>query len=126
MGLDMFMKKVDKSTGEIVDEECAYWRKANQIRAWMVEHTDYPSDGNCMDYRVTQNDLKSLVADCKRVLLDNSMAPKILPTQPGFFFGDTDYDERYFDALKLTVKQVEDILKTTDFELYDIYYSEWW
>lgn len=126
MGLDMYMKKVNKLTGDTVDEECAYWRKANQIRAWIVEHTDYPSNGNCTDYRLTQSELKSLVADCKRVLLDHSLASKLLPTSAGFFFGDTEYNERYFDNLESTVQQVGDIIKTTDFDMYDIYYTEWW
>ena len=126
MGLDMYMKKVRKSTGDVIDNEVAYWRKANQIRNWIVNHTDYPEGGNCIDFLLTKDNLTALVADCKRVLLDHDLAPELLPTKSGFFFGSTDYSGYYFDDIESTVRQVEEILKTTDFETEDIYYCEWW
>ena len=126
MGLDMYMKTVDKTTGKTINGEVAYWRKANQIRNWIVRNTNYPEDGNLIDHRLTKEQLESLVLDCKRVLLDRSLAPELLPTQAGFFFGDTAYDDWYYEELESTIEKVEDVLNMTDFETQDIYYKEWW
>ena len=50
---------------------------------------------------------------------------ELLPTTSGFFFGDTNYSEYYFDDLKYTVEQIDKLLtdqyKSWDFE----YHSSW-
>ena len=126
MGLDMYMKMKSKTTGKTINSEVAYWRKANQIRNWIVRNTDYPEDGNLIDFPLTKNDLESLLSDCKRVLLDHSLAPELLPTQSGFFFGSIEYDDFYYEELESTIEKIEDILNMTDFETQEIYYIEWW
>ena len=126
MGLDMYMKLRCKTTGKTINGEVAYWRKANQIRNWIVRNTDYPEDGNLIDFPLTKNDLESLLSDCKRVLLDHSLAPELLPTQSGFFFGSIEYDDFYYEELEYTIEKIEDILNMTDFETQEIYYTEWW
>lgn len=126
MGLDMYMKTVDKSTGVTVDEEVAYWRKSNQIRNWIVNHTDYPENGNLIDFLITKENIEALIADCKKVLNNHNLASEILPTCSGLFFGSTDYDDWYFADLKSTVNMLEDILRNTDFETEEIYYVEFW
>ena len=60
-------------------------------------------------------------------VIDNpEMAQELLPTQDGFFFGSTDYNKWYIEDLKLTVKQIDKILETTDFNKEEIVYSAWW
>lgn len=50
----------------------------------------------------------------------------LLPTEGGFFFGSTDYDEYYIDKTKETIRIIEGVLKTTNFEdEYIIYTSSW-
>lgn len=50
----------------------------------------------------------------------------LLPRQDGFFFGDTDYDEYYIADLKQTIKIINKVLRTVDFEKeYVIYHSSW-
>jgi hypothetical protein len=51
------------------------------------------------------------------------MAASILPTQEGFFFGCTDYDDGYIQDLEDTIKQLEPILNDTEGELY--YHASW-
>lgn len=48
-----------------------------------------------------------------------------MPTGFGFFFGNTEYDEYYFDSLRYTREQLQEILDTTS-EEDEIYYTEWW
>lgn len=126
MGLDMYMFKKHKSTEEIIHEDMPYWRKANQIRNWLVRNTGYPINANCYPFPITETDLKKLIADCECVVKDHSLAYSVLPTSDGYFFGSTEYDDEYFDTLKETVEMLTELIKTTDFEKYDIEYYEWW
>lgn len=61
-----------------------------------------------------------------KVVENTSTAEELLPTQGGFFFGDTDYTEWYVDDIKDTIEIIEKILKETDFDLYAIYYCSSW
>lgn len=61
-----------------------------------------------------------------KVIQDTSVAEELLPTQGGFFFGGTNYDEWYIDDLKHTIEIIEKILKETDFDLYAVYYVSSW
>ena len=126
MGLDMYLFKRNKQNPDEEMKEVAYWRKANQIRNWIVEHTDYNINSNCEDYLLNKDILENLIADCKTVIENPIMADNIMPTKSGFFFGDTNYDNWYFAELKDTIKQVEKVIKETDWDNEDIYYYEWW
>ena len=49
--------------------EVAYWRKANQIRQWFVNHIEEFNEGdNGEYYEVTEELLNKLITDCKAVL----------------------------------------------------------
>lgn len=121
MGLDMYLFKRKKTDAD----EVVYWRKANQIREWFVNQ-GYPAGANCSEFPVDKNILEQLVADCKEAIAHPELAPEIMPTSDGFFFGSTDYDEWYFDQLQETVDKVEQILKETDWETEEVFYYEWW
>ncbi len=54
---------------------------------------------------------------------DHSVAEKLLPTQSGFFFGCTDYDECYLGDIKNTKKILTEALKSKSGEFY--YQSSW-
>lgn len=89
-----------------VVEEIAYWRKANHIHAWFVSQVQ---DGNddCREYEVSVDQLKALVAACRLVVDSPERGPATLPTQSGFFFGSTHYDEWYVEDCKETIKMLE-------------------
>ena len=60
-------------------------------------------------------------------VIDNpDLAKELLPTQSGFFFGPTGYDKWYIEDLKSTIKQIDKVLETTDFDNETIAYSAWW
>lgn len=101
-----------------------YWRKANQIHHWFVQNVQNGND-DCDNYVVTSEQLKELYDICNKVLNDNSLAEKLLPSQSGFFFGGTEYDEYYFDDIKHTKDQLEDIVKSDNSEYKYVYNSSW-
>lgn len=106
-------------------EEVYYWRKANQIREWFKNNLKEGIE-NCGYSSVTKEDLEKLISDCNTVLKSRDKAKDILPTSSGFFFGDTEYDEYYYEEIERTVEGMEKILKETDWETEAILYTEWW
>jgi hypothetical protein len=107
-----------------VEVEVAYWRKANAIHNWFVENVQ-DGDDNCLSYRVTREQLQSLVEQCKRVIEDREKAKDLLPTENGFFFGDTEYGDYYFLSLSDTVEQIEKALQSFSGDWYFEYQSSW-
>lgn len=90
-----------------VVEEIGYWRKANQIHAWFVKNVQDGED-ECRPHDVSREQLAALLALVEVVLADPPGAPALLPTQAGFFFGNTDYDDDYIADLEHT----RDVLTT--------------
>ena len=109
------------------DYEIAYWRKANQIRQWFVNHIEeFNENDNGGYYRVTKELLEKLIEDCKAVLEDHDMVNVIMPSSSGFFFGSTDYDEWYFGDLESTIKKCQRVIDESDWENEVIVYTESW
>lgn len=98
----------------------AYWRKANEIHRWILEHTNQKED-DCRKIYVSGEQILELIEDCKTVLADHSKAKKILPTQQGFFFGSDEYDEWYFSGLEKTIEMLKNTTKDDEF----IYQASW-
>jgi len=139
---DEFMAKnikvkvdVEFSDGEVKTEEyvlgnpkhdgyiyfpVAYWRKANAIHRWILEHTKQKED-DCRKIYVSGEKILELIEDCKTVLADHSKAEKILPTQEGFFFGSNEYDEWYFSDLEKTIEMLKNTTNDDEF----IYQASW-
>lgn len=108
-----------------IEEEVGYWRKANAIHKWFVENVQDGED-DCKEYYVGIDKLKELLEICKKIDKHPSDAPKLLPTQEGFFFGDTSYDEWYFEDIKKTIKMLEGIIKEEEKLREDNLYSEFY
>lgn len=108
---------------------CAgYWRKANAIHRWFVQNVQDGAD-NCQPFYVSEENLEALRDECKAVLADRDDAASLLPTQSGFFFGSTDYDEYYFQDLERTVEICEAALDPTNMiagEHNNFYYRASW
>ena len=107
-------------------EEVGYWRKANQIHNWFVENIQDGID-DCQYHReVAKEDLEELLYTCYEVLCNPDLAELKFPTQCGFLFGSTDYDEWYIKNVKSTVDIITKILETTDFNKQMIVYISSW
>lgn len=90
-------------------EQVAQWRKANEIHRWFVEAVQEGED-DCRDYYVSRDQLAELIGLAQQVIAEPGKALELLPTESGFFFGGTEYDDDYFDDLKRTVEMLTAIL----------------
>lgn len=109
----------------IVNVTVAYWRKANAIHKWFVDNCQDGKD-ECQESYVERQQLIELRDLCKKVLKEPESAKDLLPPQDGFFFGSTDIDKYYMADLKLTVQQLDRILKNKSLEGFEfIYHSSW-
>jgi hypothetical protein len=63
-----------------------------------------------------------------KVIEDDSAAHKLLPTQQGFFFGGTEYDEWYYQGVQETVAIIDKALALLDQQgvYWDIVYQSSW
>lgn len=116
MGLDMYLHNAK-------GEQVAYWRKANAIRGWLVEHKIIEADDNCVRRVISKEQIAELIADCKKVLENRSLAEEIMPTTEGFFFGSQGYDDMYAEDLQATVDQLSPLLEQ-DYNFW--IYHDWW
>ncbi len=104
-------------------EEVGYWRKANAIHSWFVENVQ-SGDDRCELSSVSREQLTELLALVNEVLNNRTRAEELLPSQAGFFFGSTEYDEYYFEDLKLTKEILENALEDNDKSKF--YYQSSW
>lgn len=116
-------KKIKPERITYVVEEVGYWRKANHIHKWFVDKVQGGVD-NCGSYYVDRETLENLLEDCKQVKSNHALAEVYLPTQSGFFFGGTDYDEYYYRDIEDTIKILEGILEDKDADEFE-YSSSW-
>lgn len=112
-----------------IEAEFMYWRKANAIHKWFVDNVQEGND-DCGEYYLTEENLVSLRDTCRAVLEDRSQAATLLPAQGGFFFGNTDYDDGYFDDVERTLDWLNTILFVNKFDTklqnWTLYYQSSW
>ena len=154
MGLDMYLEKrtyvqnwnhmkpeelhkvIVKKNGKVrkdikperityVIEQMGYWRKANQIHEWFVQNCQNGED-NCQSAYVGREQLQELRNICEKIQANHSLAEELLPTQSGFFFGATDYNESYYQDIDDTIKILNDCLGEDAKPDGDFYYQSSW
>jgi len=106
--------------------QVGYWRKFNALHNYIVEHF---ADGNddCRPVYIGYNELELLRNVCKDVLDNHDLASELLPTQDGFFFGSTEYDEWYFENLEYSLDLFNKLLEFCNKNpSTDIYYKASW
>lgn len=100
MSLNIFFtKRNSKNIGSF--GKMSFLAKYFEDLGFDVEHQD--------SFEISKEDVEVLLSRCKQVLKKHSLAEELLPTTEGFFFGSTDYDEAYFN----NVKVVRDYVKNT-------------
>lgn len=107
-------------------EEVAYWRKANAIHQWFVEHVHDGEDDGYWFAEVPEAACRTLLDTVQTVLAHPKCAPAFLPTQSGFFFGPTKYDAWYRKDLAYTRDQLTAVLASTDFTRQLLIYHPSW
>ncbi len=139
--------------GNTLLDEVMYWRKVNAIHRWFVDNVQGGKD-DCHNYPITEKDIEILLdtvttvynslKDKERVTQifkdydnkpyedkcympqDLTVAKELLPTQEGFFFGGTNYNEYYFDMIVETMDKCREIIDTFDFENNYLFYNSSW
>jgi hypothetical protein len=112
---------------EVIHIVCngAYWRKANQIHSWFVKNVQDGED-DCKDYYVEKEKLRELLEICKQIKENPELAIEMLPTQEGFFFGSTEYDEYYMEDIDETIDQLSKLDLSNENYQFDYYYKSSW
>jgi hypothetical protein len=113
---------IDPKKVKYIIEEAGYWRKANAIHKWFVDNIQDGVD-DCRDAYAERRDLQTLLDLCRIVIIDKSKAEQLLPSASGFFFGNTEYDEWYYNDIQNTIEILEKALEDEDG---DYYYSSSW
>ena len=136
--------------------EVGYWRKANAIHKWFVENvqSDVDDCGYYEVSKEQLEELLDVcikVRDCSKLengwvkngeryengqwlpcveegeyIVNPEDAENLLPTQDGFFFGSTNYDQWYMQDIIDTIDILTKALETTDFDREMITYSSSW
>jgi hypothetical protein len=97
--------RLDEELKYAYEEYDAYFRKVNFIFAYFDETIGTMHDQYYAFVR--PEDVDDLIDRCERVLKNHDLAHSLLPTQSGFFFGGTDYDDWYFSDVKDCLKQMK-------------------
>ena len=114
VGAETYVRKEFPSAE--VSVSVGYWRKANAIHQWFVDNCQDGMD-DCRSAIVERGELQTLKSLCETILLEHQvtgsseLAKEELPTQSGFFFGGTEYDEYYYSDLLDTIEIVKACLE---------------
>lgn len=136
--------------------EVGYWRKANAIHRWFVENVQNDVDNCgyyevskakieellsvCIEVRDKSKLVNGWVKNGERYengqwcpcmeegeYIENpEVAEELLPTQGGFFFGSTNYDQWYMADIEDTINILRNALETVDFDREMVVYSASW
>lgn len=139
-----------------ISEEVAYWRKANAIHKYFVEKVQDGNDdcGSYEVKKEVVEELmqrcKTILEACIMTpgkiangaklsdgkwepiiedgltIANKAIAEKLLPTQDGFFFGDTQYDQYYMEDIAYTYRLCYRLLQEVDFEKQMLVYCSSW
>ena len=127
-----YLKSIDECNSKLINEledekekinpwnEVAYFRKVN----FLIPFFGY--EENCSNIEIDKYQVEHLIEACKEVLANHDKASFLLPTQAGFFFGSTDYDDWYFDDVQNVKEKFEEILADFDRDEDILIMHCWW
>lgn len=117
-----------KSVQTEISYQIGYFRKFNALHSYIVK-TFADGIDNCQDiilYKEDVEQIKKVLDDVLNAHQQVEKAKELLPTQSGFFFGGTDYDEFYFEDVKDAADLMQNLLDNFDFENYQLVYQASW
>lgn len=136
MGLDIFFYRTSKknyeefksnkneeSTEDVKNKtEVAYFRKVNFLMSF------FNYTGNCEYMEITESEIKQLIDSCGKVLNERNeeTSSELLPAQMGFFFGNYEYNDWYYENVEQVLTDFTKILNETDFNEQTILMFCWW
>lgn len=108
--------------------QIGYFRKFNALHSYIVKTFANGVD-DCRDIILYKEDVEQIKKVLDEVLNAHQQVEKakeLLPTQSGFFFGGTDYDEYYFEDVKVAADLMHSFLDNFDFDKYQLVYQASW
>lgn len=128
--LNSFMKTKDlvaflKKNPGVYAREIMTLRGYSTIHYWIIRNVLGNID-NWQEVNVyaelTKDQLLALMSDCKKVLVDNSLAKELLPIYPKYNF-DLGYGASYLEALKDSMDAIENVVLWVNWDEEVVYYS---
>jgi hypothetical protein len=146
----------DGSPSLTVDVHVGYWRKANQIHQWFVSNVQGGVDecqrayverdrlselrdackrvlnlselapGTINNGKLYKDGEWHQLTEPGLIVVNPELAQEHLPTQSGFFFGSTDYDQYYIYDLTNTIEIIDRCLASTALDEATFYYQSSW
>lgn len=116
MGLDIYFHSSN------YNEEVGYFRKVNSLLKWIEDNV--AEFDNCERILIEKRHLEQLKATLDQLTPEN--CSELFPTQGGFFYGSTDYDEYYWQDVEEVKLWVEETLENFDFEAEKLIFHAWW
>jgi hypothetical protein len=144
--------KIDTKKISHIVEDIGYWRNANAIHNWFVKNVQEGNDdyreygvdesqlqelldlvrrvlvasklvnGKAATGYTIKDGVETPILEDGLIVKDITVAQELLPTEEGFFFGSTNYDQYYIQDLKDTEKILEDALQMGG----EFYYQSSW
>lgn len=138
-----------------ISVDAAYWRKANHIHKWFVDNVQDGNDdceeyevsraklqelvdvckkvkaatklvpGKVNNGYTFKNGKQTPIIEEGLVVENSEVADELLPTESGFFFGNTGYNEYYMQDIDDTIEQIEKALENADEDSEFYYRSSW-
>jgi hypothetical protein len=120
-------KKLDHIKPERIShvvELVGEWRKFNALHKWFVDNVQEGVD-DCRETYVDESDLKMLLETLNYVYENKDTADVILPIAKGFYFGDEEITEDYWNNIKFTIIWLKDLLEEDNKGASFYYRSSW-
>lgn len=119
--------------GEEIEEEISYKLKKEDLqelldicnRILKEVITEPGKVKNGAQYNIEKQEWEPVLENGK-VIVNKELCEELLPTQDGFFFGSTEYDEYYLEDIQQTKEKLEQIIDNIDYENEDVYYLASW
>lgn len=124
MGLDIYLYKepIDANGSEADQEQVGYFRKVNCFLDWVDKNVGTVE--NCESLPIPKDKLVLLKETLDKVSTEN--CDEVLPTTSGFFFGNTEYNEYYWQDVEELKEWVDKTLNEFDFEKNKLVFLPWW
>ena len=108
MGLDMYLYSRKNGARKTNVKEVAYWRKANAIHGWFVNHcTDDGNLDDCEEIEISKNNIEALKQDCLSVLeiLGTDLPKETISVNSGWRFENGKAVDVYEDCTVYSKEQ---------------------
>lgn len=99
-----------------------YFRKHN----WLLPFFGYVE--NCTNKVISKDDVELFISAAEKVLekKDVETAKELIPTESGFFFGNTEYDEWYFKGIEKDLEEFRNCFANMDWDNDVLLMHCWW